>query len=532
MHIFIFALIMMLAPISIEAKDVPKTARPYGGTLVWGTYTKPTIINPILTTHSVSMSLLDLIFNRLVRLNTKGEIEPDLAQSWDISADGLVYTFYLRKGVKFHDGVECTAFDVKFSYDRIIDPQNNSPLASLFELVRDFKAIDKYTFRITLRQPSAPFIYRLVREIVPKHILEGADLKTCSFNWHPVGSGPFRFKEWDKDDRIILEYNPDYYEGRPYLDEIIVKSYPDSQSLWIAFMRGEADFVGFIEREDYEILKDDPAFKAYAFYFDNYYALFYNTNDPILRDKIVREAIAYGIDRKSLIERVAGGYGLECNGPFYPGSLGFNHLVKPFEYNPQKAQVLLAQVGWQDMDNDGILEKDGEELEIKVLVDARKDILKRIIMVLRQQLQEIGIKIKVILYEDEGMLINEDFLKQNKPQAHLKFPLADPDRTEEEWRSNFVMTAKVWQCNIEEIDRLFALGKVTQDNQERKKIYQNIHKIICENQLACFLYFPFCFFAVSQKFENTEAFFTINMPIYTMKDWYLDSQMGTDKRHR
>ena len=158
----IFTLIIMLSAISLEAKDLSGAGPRYGGALIWGTYTQPTFINPVLTTYSISMSLEDLIFNRLVRLNTKGEIEPDLARSWDISPDGLVYTFYLREGIRFHDGVECNAFDVKFTYDKIMDPQVNSPFASLFELVEAFQVIDKYTFRIILRQPCAPFIYILL----------------------------------------------------------------------------------------------------------------------------------------------------------------------------------------------------------------------------------------------------------------------------------------------------------------------------------------------------------------------------------
>jgi peptide/nickel transport system substrate-binding protein len=513
----------MLTLVLSEAKDISNPQRPYGGILNWGVCHKPTIINPILTTHSISAALVQLIFNGLVRINSKGEIGPDLAESWDISSDGLVYTFYLRKGVRFHDGTECTAFDVKFTYDKIIDPEINSPFRSLSELIDKFEAIDKYTFRVVLKKPSAPFLYRMVRYIMPKHILEDKDLNKADFNFHPIGTGPFRFKEWTKDNQIILEYNPDYYAGRPYLDKIIVKAYLTSGDLWTALMRNEVDFVGFMEREDYQVLKDDPAFKAYTIPNDSYCAILYNLDDSLLTNRRIREAIAYGIDRKSLIERVAFGYGLECNGPFYPGSLGFNPLVKPFEYNPEKSQQLLAEAGFKDTNNDGILEKNGEELELRVLVDARSDIFKRIVMVIRQQLQEIGIKIKVILYSDDTEL-TKNFLEQNKPQAHLKFILAgiDPDQETEDWCSKEPKRPdKLWMYRDEEVDRLFELGRITYDKEEREKIYQKIHQIIYADQPACFLYFPFVFHAVSKKFENTDEFFTLNMPTYTMKDWFV-----------
>ncbi|MCK5493160.1 MAG: ABC transporter substrate-binding protein, partial [Candidatus Omnitrophica bacterium] len=322
--LFIFLILMMPISISAKSNNSAKSKEVYGGTLIWGICYKPTIINPLITTHSISMSLLDLIFNRLVRLNSKGEVSPDLAHSWNISGDGLIYTFYLRKGIKFHDGKECTAFDVKFTFEGILDDKNNSPFKSSFDLVKEFKVINPYVFRIILKAPSASFIYRLVqREIVPRHFFEDENSSTTNFNYHPIGTGPFKFKEWTREDRIILEYNPDYYEGRPYLDRIIVKTYEDARGLWFSLMCGAVDFTLFLEREDYEILKDDPSFRAYSFPCDGYYALVYNLNDPVLADNKIRKAIAYGIDKENLTNRAAFGYGLECSAPFSSQSLGF-----------------------------------------------------------------------------------------------------------------------------------------------------------------------------------------------------------------
>jgi peptide/nickel transport system substrate-binding protein len=523
MRIFIFGLLLILVPPLSLAQDIPKNNQRYGGTLIWGERIKPTIINPILTTHSVSMSLLDIIFNRLVRLDSKGEIEPDLAESWNISPDGLVYTFYLRKGVRFHDGKECTAFDVKFTYDKIVEPRIKSPFRSSFEIVEEFKAPDKYTFQVVLKRSSNTFIYRLLREIAPKHLLEKVDLQNCSFNYHPIGTGPFRFKEWRKDDQITLEYNPDYYAGRPYLDKFIVKIYPDLKDVWVALMRSEIDYGIFLEREDYEIMKEDPAFKTYAFPIDSYYAIFYNPDDVLLADKRIREAIAYGIDRKALIRRIDGGYGLECNGPFYPENLGFNPAAQAFAYNPDKSKELLAQAGWLDTDGDGILERNGEKLELRVLVDTRNNTFKRIAMFIRQQFQEIGIKFKVLLYNNEKEMTPE-FLEENKPQAQLKLFGGRSDRDDVRYHWSYKDARredKIWVYKSEEVTKLFELGETIQDKEKRKQIYQQIHKIVYEDQPACFLYFPYYFYAVSARFQNTDAYFSLNMPTYTIKDWYI-----------
>lgn len=524
MRIVIFVFLIML-PFSIKESEAGSSSTPsYGGTLYWGTHNKPTIINPILTTASVSMSLQDLIFNRLVRLNPKGEIEPDLAQYWEISDDGLAYTFYLKKDIRFHDGVECTAEDVKFTYDMLIDPDIDSPFRSQFSLVREVMVMDRYTVQVILKSPSAPFIYKLFREIVPKHIFQGQDdLRNNPFNKYPIGTGPFMFKEWAKDDTIILEYNPRYHEGRSYLDKIVVKTYPSSQDAWIALMRGEVDYADFIEKEDYEIIKDDPSFKAYAFPVDVYYGITYDLHDPILSDIKIRLAIAHAIDRKELIKRVAFGYGLECNGPFYPGSTGFDPDVKPLEYNPERSLELLNGADWSDTDNDGIFEKNGRELELRILIDSGSDRFKRIIMFIRQELQKIGIKIEVKFYT-YGDTVTGEFLKKNRINADLRLLLAgiEPDQAGEYWNSEEPKRfSKVWTYKNEVVNELFKTGKNIQDKEERKKIYEEIHKIVYEEQPICFLYFPFMFSAVSNRFENVEGLFNTNMPYYTMKDWYL-----------
>jgi len=526
MRIFIFGLLLILAPPLTLAQDIPKNNQRYGGTLIWGACIKPTIINPILTSYSISASLLDLIFSHLVRLNAKGEIEPDLAESWNISPDGLVYTFYLRKGVRFHDGKECTAYDVKFTYDKILEPRIKSPFRSSFELVEEFRAVDKYTFQVILKRPSNTFIYRLLREIAPKHLLEKVDLGSCSFNYHPVGSGPFKFKEWRKDDQITLEYNPDYYAGRPYLDTILVKVYPNSKDSWVALMRSEVDYGIFLEREDYEIMKEDPAFKTYSFPFDSYYVIFYNPDDVLFSDKRIREAIAYGIDRKALIQRIADGYGLECIGPFYPETLGFNPAVQAFTYNPEKSKELLAEAGWSDLNKDGILEKEGRDFELKLLVDSRNPTFKRMAMFIRQQLQEIGIRLRVIIYNNDRELTSE-FLEEHKPQAQLKFFYGGPSPDEVRYHWSYKDPRrgdKIWIYKNEEVTKLLELGDIIRDEEKRKEIYQEVHKIIYEEQPACFLYFPYLFYGISSRFQNTDAYFTINMPTYTIKDWYIEEQ--------
>jgi peptide/nickel transport system substrate-binding protein len=512
-----------LSQVKAEVKPTQK-GKPYGGTLVWGTANRPTIINPILTTHSISMSLQDLIFNKLVRLNAKGEIEPDLVERWNISENGLTYTFYLKKGVRFHDGVECTAEDVIFTFRAIIEPMSKSPFASGLELIESIEQVDKYTLRIKLKKPHCYFIFKLLREIVPEHILKEDNLRSSPFNYHPIGTGPFKFKEWYRDDTIVLVANEDYFEGRPYLDRVIIKTYPDTSQLWAALMRGEVDYMEFMEQKDYEIVKTDPTFKTYAIPVDYYFAIAYNLEDKILSDRKIRYAIAYAINRKELIQRVAGGYGKECLGPLYPESEFFYEGIQPFEYNPEKARELLSEAGWQDIDNDAILEKNGEELELKILIDERYDIFKKIAMFIRQQLQEIGIKTIAVLFKNENQLTSE-FLESKRPQMCLIYGFANrlvPYEVAKDWCSTFKKRAgRLWKYRNREVDRLFELGQITKDKEKSKKIYKKVHQLIYTDQPACFLYFPVHFHTISSRFEGIADFFCLNMPYYMIKDWYI-----------
>ncbi len=500
---------------------------PYGGTLVWGTCNKPTIINPILTSHSISTSLLELIFNRLVRLNSKGHIEPDLAESWEVSKDNLTYTFHLRKGVLFHDGIECTAEDVLFTYQQIINPNNHSPFRCNFELVEKLEAPDKYTFKITLREPFPAFIYKLVREIVPAHILKGKDLHTAQFNYHPIGTGPFMFKSWDRTTNTIkLVANPIYFEGRPYLDKIIIKTYPDTLHLWSGLMRQEIDLAKYLNPRDYKILKADKTFTTYSVPWGVYYAIAYNLKDPILSDKNIRKAIAYGINVQKLIQYLYDGEGIISTGPFHPESIGFDPNVKMFKYNPVRARMELMHRGWRDIDGNGIVEKGGRELCINMLVNAKDTISRKLAAYIRQYLSCIGIKLKVVLYNDEKELTNE-YLKNHHIQAWLRLYLGlgnDYDAIAGTWASEITRFGKIWCYRNKKVDKLFEQARHTTDNKKCAQIYKKIHNIVYNDQPVCFLFYPVGLHATSSRLANTKDYFSIHMPTYTIKDWYIKNR--------
>ena len=504
----------------------------YGGSLVIGHNNSPAIINPILTDSTVSMSVMTLVFNRLVQRNADGEICGDLAKSWEISQDGLAYTFHLRPGIKFHDEVEITAEDILYTYERIKDPQNHSPYFRNLNLVRSMEAVDRYTFRIILNEPSSSFIYVLVREVVPKHLYEKGNIRSGAFNHHPIGTGPFRFVEWNRDNQITLEANPEYFEGRPFLNRVVYKFYSTDSEVWSALMRGEVDLAEFLSVENYELIKKDPSFKTYANATSDYYLISYNLADPLVSDQNVRTAIAHAIDIRGLIDRVEKGYGLQATGPFSEKSWAFNPEVHPFPYDPALSVRLLKEAGWSDSDGDGILDKSGLRLSIRMLVNSKDEKLKKMAMFIRQNLQEAGIDLQIQLYRN---LDEIDPSSEKKFQAVLTFflgPILDPNETIKLWYSQDRRAGKVWsyQSLNSELDKLIYLGSVTTDQASRQKIYREIHRLIYQEQTACFLYFPFDFHAISKKFGGSDSFLSsLYMPDNLIRNFYVQGEVFTNE---
>ena len=509
-----------------QASKNPKDSQRYGGRLILGTSNPPTVFNPILTNRGVSATLLDLIFDALIRMDDNERVVGGIAKSWEISEDQLVYTFFLHKNVFFHDGVELTADDVKFTYDAVMNPAYESPRKVDTDFMDRWEVVDRYTIKLYLKKPFSRTLHKLYREIAPKHLLEGVDLEKAPFNQAPVGTGPFIFHSWDREtDQIILRANTIYFDGRPYISEVEVKTYQDIDQLWAAFMRQEIDLGKYLSRKDFLVLEKDKTFRTFKVPSDSYYAIAYNLEDPMMKELPVRQAIAYAIHVNDIIQQVFG-EGIRSHGPFHPGVLKSNRMTRIFEYNPDMAIQLLEENGWIDEDDDSIREKQDQELEIDMIVYARSDINVQMATLIRQQLSEVGIKVHLKLYEDLSTLDNEE-LDIWKSQAWLRLfrgsGIQDvlPEEVLKYWYSPSEEYAKIWVYQNPVVDQLFEKAQNTIDPEERRNIFQDMHHIIYEEQSVGFLFFPVNYHATSSRIWNTESYFTNSMPRYTMKEWYI-----------
>jgi peptide/nickel transport system substrate-binding protein len=220
------------------------TSPAYGDIMVEGSIGDASNLIPLLASDSTSHEIAGMIFNGLVKYDKDLKIVGDLAESWDISKDGLVITFHLRKGVHWHDGHPFTAEDVLYTYRVTVDPKTPTAYAGDFLKVKKAEALDAYTFRATYDKPFAPALMSWSVGILPKHLLAGKDITTSPLGRSPIGTGPYRFKEWVTGQKIVLVSNPDYFEGRPYIDGYIMRIIPDTATMFLELRANGIDRMG------------------------------------------------------------------------------------------------------------------------------------------------------------------------------------------------------------------------------------------------------------------------------------------------
>jgi len=497
----------------------------YGDTIVTGSIGEPRTLVPILASDSSSGAICGLIFNGLVKYDKDLNITGDLAERWDVSQDGLQITFYLKKGVKWHDGALFTSQDVEFTYKSLIDPGVRTPYAGDFQVVKRLEVIDDYTLKVYYKEPFSPGLASWGMNIMPKHLLEKEDLNSTKFARNPIGTGPYKFKIWKTGERLELESNHDYFEGRPYIDRYIYRIIPDTATLFLE-LRGQAvDYtsltpIQFRRQTETEFFKKN--FQRFNFPSFGYTYMGYNLKDPKFKDIKVRQAINYAINKEEIIRGVLLGLGRVSTGPFIPESWAYNKNVKPFEYNPEKAKALLKEAGWEDQDRDGILEKDGLKFSFTVITNQGNDERKMAVEIIQRRLKEVGIEVKIKIIEWSAF-VSEFINKRRFEAVLLGWGLSlDPDMYDI-WHSSKTREGEfnfVGYSN-EEVDRLLLEGRRVFNQEERRNIYNRIHEILYEDQPYLFLFVPDALPVLHKRFKGVEV--APNGIGYNFIKWFVPS---------
>lgn len=337
----------------------------YGGVLIRdAAYGDPENLDPIIRGRISAMMVTMNLFDGLVAHNPEtAAIEPAIAKEWTICEEGLTYTFYLRDDAKFHNGRPITAEDFDYSFHRLIDPASRSPLtyyldgvvgkvdfeAGNADRIQGIQVVDDYTLVIELESPNSTFLGHLgfpAAGVVPK---EAVGELGIDFGHQPVGSGPFKFVSWTKDDRVELEVFEEYYKGRAYLDGVVFRVIPEAAAKEAEFRAGNLDFF-IAPASIYRRVRNDPQFNdkilTVAEFFTRHVG-FHCDKEPF-NDVRVRQAFNYAVDTEAIIDIVLGGKGIPAVGFLPSSSYAFNPDMKGYEYNPEKARELLAAAGYAD----------------------------------------------------------------------------------------------------------------------------------------------------------------------------------------
>jgi peptide/nickel transport system substrate-binding protein len=322
------------------------------------------------------------IYQGLTRIDYRGETQPDLAKSWDISPDGLTYTFHLQTGVKFHDGTPMTADDVKFSLDRARAPKSTTAQPQLFASIQSVDVVDPATVKITLKHPDGDFLYNMGWGDAV--IVSPKTAKTDATT--PIGTGPFKFVDWVKGDHIDLVKNPDYWGTPAKLDKVTFKFIADPTAATSALLAGDIDaFPEFPAPESLAQIKADPRFNVLVGSTEGETVMAMILGHKPLDNILVREAIAHAIDRKAIIDGAQYGYGTPIGTFFPPSNPAYVDLTALSNFDPDKSKELLKQAGVSNL-----------TLTLKLPPPAYARNSGQII---QQELANVGINVKIVNVE-------------------------------------------------------------------------------------------------------------------------------------
>jgi len=403
------ALLTIGLPVALTrgaAAPAPAAPRP-GGVLVLGMPQEPDLLNPILSRMRSSNYVAQMIFSYLARTDETGRLVPDLAEAipdrsnGGIAPDGRTITYRLRRDARWHDGAPVTSADVKFTYDRIIDPEAGAATRHGWQEVQAVEAADPWTVVFRLAAPRAAFIAdAFVDEpVLPEHLLRdlsGATFRAAPFHRRPVGSGPFQLESWESGSRLVLRANPAHHGDGPYLDRIVIRFVPDPAALEAQLATGEIH--GFDGAEPTAALRiaSLPGVTLHRTAGAVFEHLDLNCARPPLDDARVRRALALAIDRRQIARAVYDGVWTPAFADEPVASRFYDpELERLGAADPAEGERLLDKAGWRDADGDGMRERGGRRFELVLTTTAGRPDRERTALLIRDQLKAIGVALAI-----------------------------------------------------------------------------------------------------------------------------------------
>ncbi len=473
-------LIMVLMTVLISIPGLAQDK--YGGTLVFGRGGDSVNLDPINATDGESFKVTLQVYDTLVQHKPgTTEVIPALARKWDVSDDGKTWTFYLREDAYFHDGNPVNAEAVKWNFDRWRLEDNPYHKGGSFAyypyifqgfpgVIKEVNVVDDYTVKFILNEPQAPFLRNLAIVAFGIASPEAVEKWGEDYFKHPVGSGPFKFVEWRKDDRIILEANEDYWNGRPYLDKVILRSIPDSSARYMELQAGAIDMMNQVNPENVKSIQDNEELKLLIRPSMNVAYLAMNFAFEPFDNVKIRRAFSHAINKQELIDAFYVDLAEPAKLPLPPSVWAYNDKIKDYEYNPEKAKELLAEAGYPD----------GFEFDLYYMPVPRPYMPKPklIAQTLQYYLSQVGIKANLVTYdwstyldklsnkEAETFIIG--WIGDNGDPDNFLFPLLDKTNSENNYKS-------------EELHKVLVAAQTELNTEKRKELYYKAQEIIHED---------------------------------------------------
>ncbi len=505
---------------TVEVPDV-------GGTFSEAVVGRARALSPLFAQTDAEKDLVFLLFRGLTRADVTGATVPDVATGWTISPDKLSYTFTLRDDVFWSDGAPVTAEDVLFTVKTLQDPAftGDADMAALWRNVA-VEVVDDHSVRFILPEPFAPFLDQTTIGLLPAHILKDvpvAQLPTHAFNTQPVGNGPFKVEKLD-DTSVNLVPNPNDGGRHPYLNRLIFRFFPDRASALAAFNRKEVMGVGQIPPVDLPKLTAGALYSSARPIFT---AVYLNQDNPLFKDKAVRQALLTGLDREALVRQALYGQALVTDSPVIVNSWAYNPQTRRYAYNLDQARAMLDNAGWRDTNGDGIRDRDGRPFEFK-LTTTDEPTRVAVANMLARQWEQLGIKVNVNVVTPAAF--HDNYLKPRNFDAALygwNTPDSDPDPYAQ-WHSTQIKGGQNYSgWANKDADRLLEEARHTPDAAARASLYRDFQALFAEELPALLLYHGVYEYAVDPQVRNVQVGSVLLDPhdrLQTVQQWYLHTR--------
>lgn len=483
-----------------------------GGTLIAAFSADPAGLDPVRGPSGMSHVVIEQVYSTLMSLTPENEVYPDLAESYDVSSDGLTYTFKLRSGVKFHNGDVLSSEDVKFTFDRLAAPDSGYSYGSQIATIKRVDAPDPHTVIFHLSEQTAPFLVYMAfpgSSIVPKKLVESGH----NLNKNPIGTGAFKFVKYEPKNSITFVRNPDYYEsGKPYLDGMNWRIISDTSALTTALVSGGADFTNVVPPQNWKQVESAPGFVTESVLGSSYNWLLPNNSRKPFTDPRVRQAISYALNRENLVKGGFFGLATPILGGVIPSwswaSAPDIEFTGP-EGDPAKAKALLSQAGYPN------------GFSTTMTIASSFPNLMAMAPIIEQDLAKVGIKAKIGTVEIPRYW-DEVWGTSNFDITTMYWvsPLVDPD---DFLYNNYhsKMPINVQKYSNPRMDRLLDQAKATPDQAKRKQLYDEIQRLSMEDMPIVPLVNGWVLFAHTDKLHGFEP--TRTGLLKNIRDAWLES---------